>query len=162
MDLTTLAIIGAVGLAVLAVSIFMLNRAWGDFPTRAGRLDDSPAPRAAESSLWPAWDAAPADNEQDNQWGEPRELPAGASSENLIPVENPTVKRLMDKALDQAGSPYATYFLRDGERIYFVASRIADPAQRAQAVRVFEELNRDQGAGPNMVELFQTFRQFGK
>lgn len=148
MDLTTTLLIAVFALAAIGVSAYMLNRAWGDFPGRAGRIDLGPPPAPPSSA--PARVAAPAD---DDPGAADQPLPAGAPEDGLIPVTDPLVRRALEQALERGGGPYATYFIRDGERIYLAAYRIADPAQRAQLTRVFRGLNGGDMTGINLPEI---------
>ena len=134
MDLLTVAIVFGAGLLLLGVVVFMLNRAWGDFPTRlTPPYQEALAPRRSRPDALMASLDSPTD-EEDEEEDEEEELPAGASAENLVPVTHPQVKLAVQQALERGGTPYATYFIREGDRVYLVASRIADPAQRARTV----------------------------
>lgn len=157
MDLATVAIIFVAGLLLLGVIVFMLNRAWGDFPTRlTPPYQDGPARRGAPE------EALLASLDDDEEYEEDERLPAGAASENLIPVTHPQVRLAIMQALERGGTPYATYFIREGERVYLVASRIADPAERARVVRLFQGLNGGDLTGVNMVDMIRTIQQLGR
>lgn len=154
LDLVTVAIIFLAGLVAIGLTMWMLNRAWGNFPSRAGLpptpLSPGPAPYDA---------AAPADE----AWlDESVELPAGAPADGLVPVTHPMVVRAVQQAMDRPGSPYATYFIRDGERVYLALYRIADPAQREQARRLFAGLNSGDFGGSELSDLIRLVQQLGK
>jgi hypothetical protein len=159
MDFATVAIIFVAGLLLLGVIVFMLNRAWGDFPTRlTPPYQDGPARRGSpERAL-----LAPFEDEEEDEEDEEERLPAGAAPENLIPVTHPQVRLAVTQALERGGTPYATYFIREGERVYLVASRIADPAERARVVRLFQGLNGGDLTGLNMVDMIRTIQQLGR
>jgi hypothetical protein len=162
MDLVTVAVIFGAGILLLGVIVFMLNRAWGDFPPRLTPPHEeapSPAPqRFGAGALLGAWEIASIEEDEEEE----EDLPAGASADDLIPVTHPQVKLAVQQAIERGGTPYATYFIRDGERVYLVASRIADPAQRAQAVRLFQGLNSGNLEGSNMIDMIRTIQQLGR
>lgn len=164
MDITTVLVIAALAALAIGVSAFMLNRAWGDFPRRAGPPDSGPSPVPPASS--PAWGAAPADTDDEgdeDEWGEdePR-LPAGAPEGGLIPVTHPLVRRAVEAALERGGSSYATYFIRDGEQIFLAAYRIADPAERDRVTRLFAGLNSGDVSGLDFGEIYSVMQQLGR
>jgi hypothetical protein len=159
MDLVTLAISFVAGLLLLGVIVFMLNRAWGDFPTRlTPPYQDGPAQRGSPEEALLATLEAAEEEEDEEEAG----LPAGASAESLIPVTHPQVKLAVLQALERGGTPYATYFIRDGERVYLVASRIADPVQRERIVRAFQALNGGDLSGVSMIDMVRAMQQLGK
>ncbi len=153
MDLLTIVIIAGAGLVALALVAYMLNRAWGDFPRRAGQLPEQPfsAPPAQTAPYAPFV----AEDEEEPGF-------AGAPQEALIPVTNPMVLRAVNAAMDRGGSPYAAYFLRDGERVFLAAYRIADPLQREQLTRLFEGLNSGNLEGVSPMELIRIINQLGR
>lgn len=159
MDVTTILVIFVAGLIAIGLTAYMLNRAWGDFPGRIGPPGRGPSPAPPSSS--PARAIAPA---EDEAWGEGEEapLPAGAPEGGLIPVTHPMVKRAIESALERGGNPYATYFIRDGERVYFAAYRIADPVERERATRLFQELNGGDFSGVNFSEMLGVIQRLGK
>jgi hypothetical protein len=160
MELMTVAIVFVAGLLLLGVIVFMLNRAWGDFPTRlTPPYQEAPAPRrSAAEALLATWDSGPDEEDEEGEAG----LPAGASAENLIPVTHPQVRLAVLQALERGGTPYATYFIRDGEQVYLVASRIADPAQRDRTVRAFQALNGGDPGGVSLIDMVRTMQQLGR
>lgn len=163
MDITTILIIAVMGLLAIGAAAFMLNRAWGDFPRRVGPLDRGPSPIAPSRS--PAWETAPADDDEgEDGWGEDGEqpLPAGAPEGGLIPVTHPLVQRAVEAALERGGSPYAAYFLRDGERLYLAAYRIADPAEREQAIRLFQGINSGSMASGDLKDMISVIQRLGQ
>ena len=152
MDLTIIALLFVAGLALLGLVLWMLNRAWGDFPSGLGPQAGLPL-----TSL----EAKPTSLAQ----GDPPdsvELPPGAAADDLVLVAHPLVRRAVEQALARGGSPYATFFIRDGERIYLVLSRIADPAQRELARQVFAGINDGNLSGIGLNEIIQLLGQLGK
>lgn len=158
MDLATVVVIFVAGLLALGATVYMLNRAWGDFPRRVG----PPAAGLAPPPLAP-----PPDDDED-AWGEaePGEadppLPAGAPEGELIPVTHPMVRRAVEGALAKGGSPYATYFIRHGDQIYLAAYRIADPIQRARVARLFQELNGGDVSSLDFAAMLKAIQTLGK
>jgi hypothetical protein len=153
LDPITILIIFVAGLLAIGLATYMLNRAWGDFPRRAGRLDaieDRPPFPAPE----------PPDDDDDDE--EEARLPAGAPAEQLIPINEPTVRAAVERALERPGSPYATYFIRDGDQIYLAAFRIADPAQRAQVTHMFQSLNSGDFSALNFSDVISAIQRLGK
>jgi hypothetical protein len=66
-------------------------------------------------------------------------------------------------ALERGGSPYALYFVREGEAVYLVPSRIADPQQRELATRMFASLNSG-GAGGDLPlgDIMRVMQELGR
>ncbi|NTU80333.1 MAG: hypothetical protein HGA45_13315 [Chloroflexales bacterium] len=163
MDLTAVTIIFVAGLIALGLTFWMLNRAWGDFPSRAGPQSGLPptplSPRPA-----PLGTAAPADDNRGVAADDlaPAALPPGTPADGLVLVAHPAVRRAVEQAMERAGSPYATFFIRDGERIYLALYRIADPAQRETARRVFEGLNSGNLNKVGLAEVISMIGQIGK
>lgn len=161
LDPLTIAIIFLAGLVAIGLAAFVLNRAWGDFPTRL-RLPDGTPERSPSPA--PGWETAPTHpGEADApELEEHTPLPAGAPEDELIPVNHPLVKRAVAQALERGGTPYATYFVRHGEQIYLAAYRIADPEQRAQLTRLFLSLNRGELEGIDLGSLIRAVQQLGR
>lgn len=162
-DLPTVAIIFIAGLAAIGLTLWMLNRAWGNFPSRMGPGDGLPPTPLSQGPASPDR-AAPADDEHEDE-GEDDEggrLPAGAPAEGLVEVSNPMVLRAVQQAMERPGSPYSTYFIRDGERVFLALHRIADPGDREAARRAFEGLNSGDVGGIDMVELMRAIGRLGK
>lgn len=149
-DPLTVAIIFVAGLLAIGLTAWMLNRAWGNFPTRAG------LPPTPLSPMPPGVPEDEGEGEEDD------DLPAGASPANLVEVSNPMVLRAVQQAMDRPGSPYSTLFIRDGERVFLVLSRIADPAQRETARRLFTGLNTGDLEGVEVGDLMRMLSQLGK
>ncbi|MEI7770176.1 MAG: hypothetical protein WCI67_09325 [Chloroflexales bacterium] len=148
MDLIIFASIVGVGLIIFLVVLVMLNRAWGDFPGRISGLPPPPPPRPA-----PPLAATPLAAEMTDI------TPNGG----LVPVNHPLVRRAVMAALERGGSPYALYFIKDGEVIYLVPTRIADPQQREQATRLFASMNASNGdATPPLAEAIRVIQELGK
>jgi hypothetical protein len=152
MDLVTVAVLGAAGLVALGLIFFMLNRAWGDFPGRAG-----PQPSSTRSGPGnPVW---PGQLDKDMAPLEPRELPAGAPEGGLIAVEHPLVRQAIEQSMQQGGSPYAAYFVRDGETIYLNLARIADPGQRERIANLVREVNGKQSNDISMMDSIRAVQE---
>lgn len=171
MDLLTVAIIFVAGLLLFGLIIFMLNRAWGDFPSRLSPpQEEAPAPprHYGADALLGAWEAPPTwvdegdEEDEENEDDEELQLPAGAPAEYLIPVTHPQVKLVVQQALERGGTPYAAYFIREGEQVYLVASRIADPALRARTIQLFQGLNSGDMSGGSLIDMLRTIQQLGR
>lgn len=138
----------AVGLLLAVIMLVMLNRAWGNFPGPiSGIPPDQPTPsRAAAPS-------APLDNTLEV-------TPNGG----MVPVNHPLLRRAVMAALERGGSPYALYFIRDGEAVYLIPSRIADPQQREQLTRLFTAMDStNSGEGlPPLGEAIRMIQKMGK
>ncbi|WP_129627503.1 hypothetical protein [Candidatus Oscillochloris fontis] len=124
MDWTLVAIFIVAGLVLIVFVLVMLNRAWGNFPSRGGEfssptLPPSPSPLASAT------------------------LPDSAPDVGLVPVIHPMVRNAVLSALERGGSPYSIYFVKEGESVYLVPTRIADPQQREVLTRMFTALNSD-------------------
>ncbi len=153
MELIIFAGVVGVGLVVAVVVLVMLNRAWGNFPGPISGLPpmmplDQPTPsRAAVPSapLADTHEVAPDD-------------------ELLVPVNHPLVRRAVMAALERGGSPYALYFVRDGEEIYLVPTRIADPQQREQLMRLFTSMNTNSSGDtmPSLGEAIRLIQEMGR
>lgn len=159
-DPLTVAIMFGAGLIALGLTFWMLNRAWGDFPGRAGL---PPTYSAERPGLGPPPDTGAAkmrDNGGDEQ--ALPDLPAGAPADGLVPVTHPAVRRAVEAALERGGSPYATYFVRHGERIYLALYRIADPGQREAARRMVEGLNGGEIGDASLAESIRVIQQLSR
>ena len=141
------------GRVVAVVVLVMLNRAWGNFPGPISGLPpmmplDQPTPsRAAVPS------APLADTHE-----------VTPDDELLVPVNHPLVRRAVMAALERGGSPYALYFVRDGEEIYLVPTRIADPQQREQLMRLFTSMNTNSSGDtmPSLGEAIRLIQEMGR
>jgi hypothetical protein len=153
-DITTILIIAGLGLVTILVAAYMLNRAWGDFPGRVGPTQRGPSPVPPPSSLA----GAPAQRDDRGEDAE-ASLPAGVPEGGLVPITHPLVLRAVENALERGGSPYATYFIRHGERVFLAAYRIADPAERERVTRVFEGLNSEGLTGVNFDDVIGALRR---
>ncbi|MEI6778496.1 MAG: hypothetical protein WCK70_16485 [Chloroflexales bacterium] len=149
MDWMLITGIVAVGLLLAVIVLVMLNRAWGNFPGPiSGIPSDQPLPsRAAAPS-------APLDNALEEM------TPNGG----MVPVNHPLLRRAVMAALERGGSPYALYFIRDGEAVYLIPSRIADPQQREQLTRLFTAMDStSNGEGlPSLGEAIRMIQEMGK
>lgn len=138
MDLTTILILGGLALAVIVAAMWALRRAWGDFPSRAGRMPPAgmAAPGMSRSPAAPPFDMqevpeaalAPAPSES-------AAVPGG-----LVPIENPMVRRAAEAAL-QRDDRAARYIVRDGDKLYFSFDQIADPLERQAAYELMRRFN---------------------
>lgn len=155
MDLPTIAIIVVAGLLAIGITAYMLNRAWGDFPSRVGQLPPD-LPSGPQRRLGAM---APVDEEEEAE----EDTPTGwASREDMIPITNPVVVRAVNAALDRGGGPYTMFFTREGDQVYFAAYRVPDPAQREQLTRLFKGLNAGDLEGVSLVEVMRMMGQLGR
>lgn len=152
MDPLILILIVGGGALLTVIALVMLNRAWGDFPGRISRPDMGQPPVQIPTS--PGFTAPVYDEEG--------ELPAGSPADGLILVTHPLARRAIMQALERGGSPYAAYFVRDGEKVYLAAHRISDPQQRAVAVRTFQAMSGDGPADLSIQEMIRAINQLGK
>jgi hypothetical protein len=142
----------AAGLIVILIVIVMLNRAWGDFPGRVSGLPPSMPPTTSQPP--PPMSLAP-------QMAEEPPM-AGAPAGGLVPVSHPMVRQAVLAAMERGGSPYALYFIREGEAVYLVPGRIADPQQRAMVARMFTSLNEGGGGGLPLGDMMRVIQELGK
>jgi hypothetical protein len=152
MDLLTIAIIVVAGLLAIGISAYMLNRAWGNFPSRIGQLppDLPPTPQRPLGAALP--------HEEETETDE--ELPTGwESREDMIPITNPLVVWAIDAALVRDGGPYATFFTSEGDQMFFAAYRVPDPAQREELTRLFKELNAGELEEVSLDEVMRVMSQ---
>jgi hypothetical protein len=148
-------VIGAVaaGLLVILIVIVMLNRAWGDFPGRVSGLPPSMPPTISQP---------PAPMSSAPQMAEEPPM-AGAPAGGLVPVSHPMVRRAVLAAMERGGSPYALYFIRDGEAVYLVPGRIADPQQRELVTRTFTSLHEGKAGGDLPIgDMMRVIQELGK
>lgn len=152
MDLLTIAIIVVAGLLAIGISAYMLNRAWGNFPSRIGQLppDLPPAPQRRLGAALPREEETETDEELPTGW---------ETREDMVPVTNPLVARAIHAALDRGGGAYATFFTREGDQVFFTAYRVPDPAQREQLARLFKGLNAGELEGVSLVEVMRVMSQ---
>lgn len=163
MDWNIFLIIVAVGVVLLGFAAWMLHRSWGDFPKKLN-VHELETPIKREFS----WAAQRSDDDDDNddddddhEWAE-RSLPAGAPDDGMILVTHPGVRNAITQAIERGGSPYASYFVRDGDRIYLAAYRISDPDQRAQVTQLFQSINNGEIGGLSIYDLLQVLKRFGR
>ena len=156
MEIVTVAILVLAGLAVLGLAAFMLNRAWGDFP-KTSALPGGPPPSTRGGPGKLARPDPPADDDLEPLG--PRELPAGAPAGSLIAVEHPLVRRAIEQSMQKGGSPYAAYFIRQGDAVYVNLARIADPAQRERIAAMLHEVNGKGSSGMSMTELMRAVQE---
>lgn len=132
MDLLMVVIIFVAGLFTIGVAAYMLNRAWGDFPsqiTLPPEVFSSSAPSRRSEATPGAWEEQE-DEEESTQ-----------TFSDHVPVTHPVMRRAISDALDRGGSPFATYFIRNGDAIFFVPERVPDPEQREQLRQIFQGLH---------------------
>ncbi|HMQ31388.1 MAG TPA: hypothetical protein PKD53_11705 [Chloroflexaceae bacterium] len=158
-DLPTVAIMFLAGLVAIGLTLWMLNRAWGNFPSRMGPGDGLP-PTPLSQGPASRHQAAPADDEDEDD--EDDALPAGAPAEGLVEVTHPMVLRAVRQSMERPGSPYSTYFIADGERVFLALHRIADPDDREAARRAFQGLNSGDVGGIDLIELMRAIGRLGK
>lgn len=150
MDMLIIVAIGAlVALAVL-VTVIMLRRSWGDFPTRSSLPTMPPQPSSTGAPGNPDVRFDPRIHAKNangtTEFGmfntaAGAEVSSGAGG--LVPITNPHIRRAAEQALRQ-NDQAARYFMRDGEQIYFNANAIADPHERQTAYRVMQRLGTDE------------------
>ncbi len=165
-NLTTVAIIFFAGLVALGLTLWMLNRAWGDFPSRVGPGDGRPLALHAQGLALAAEDEDEDDDEydddEDDDEDEDDDLPAGAPAESLIEITHPVVRRAVQQALERPGSPSGTFFIRNGERVFLALYRIADPHERELVRDIFEGLNRGDTSDVELVDLLRALNRLGQ
>lgn len=146
-------------LIVLAITLMMLNRAWGEFPGRAGMPSASPQPesRPTPSLIWQSVDDAfDADDEEPGS--------GSLQTSGLIPVLNPVIRRAVEHALERGGSSYALYFVREGDNLFLNLDRIPDPETRLKLARTFHSLNNGDAdlPGLSLGEMIRAIGQLGR
>jgi hypothetical protein len=161
MDWNVFLIIVAAGMILLALTAWMLHRSWGDFPRQLNVHQFEPPAKRAPSWANQTNDDDDDDDDDDDEWAE-RSLPAGAPDDGMILVTHPGVRNAITQAIERGGSPYASYFVRDGDQIYLAAYRISDPDQRAQVTQLFQSINNGEIGGLSIYDLLQVLRRFGR
>src|SRR5262245_45261700 len=138
-DAAFIVLVAVVILALVAIVAFMLNRSWGNFPSRSGLPStDSASPwtplrAAAPPTVWSAdQPSAEEDGEEDEEDGEEDEEDIQESADppaagGLVRIEHPLVRRAAEAAL-RKGGPMTKYIVGDGDQIYFNFDAISDPA----------------------------------
>jgi hypothetical protein len=155
MDLLTIAIIVLAGLLAIGISAYMLNRAWGNVPSRIGQVPPEAlsAPQRRLGASLPLEEETETDEEAPTGW---------ESREDMIPITHPIVLRAINAALDRGGGPSAACFARDGDQVFFAAYRVPDPAQREQLTRLFKGMNAGELEGVSLVEVMRVMSQLGR
>ncbi|NTV65743.1 MAG: hypothetical protein HGA65_19725 [Oscillochloris sp.] len=123
MDWTLVAIMVGGGLTLILIVAVILNRAWGNFPGPASGLPPT-MPPSTPTFVPPATPSPP-------------DLPAGAPIGGMVPITHPLIRQALLKGMERGGSPYISYFIKDGEQIYLLPDRIADLKQREDITRLF-------------------------
>ncbi len=150
MDWMLVAGIVAVGAIMVVVVLVMLNRAWGDFPGRISGLPPAQPPSPGQGQ--PPLAGPPAIGE----------LSAGAPAGGLVPVTHPLIRQAILTAMARGGTPYATYFIKDGEAVYLVPGRIADPQQRENMTRLFASINSGDSNSISFSEVIRVVQEMTK
>ena len=138
MDLTTILIIAGFAIVAVGAVLWMLRRAWGDFPNRAGMPPpaDMPTYDPVDGSFTSATPSSPAT---------PPVLPSAIEAQpvppGLVPIENPMVLRAAEAAIKKGDPRAARYIVRDGGKLYFSFDQIADPTERQVAYDMMRRLN---------------------
>jgi hypothetical protein len=153
-----LGIVGG-GLILILIVVLMLNRAWGSFGQTSGLppaqppLPPAPPPikLSSLSSELPS-----------NPPPEQGQLPAGAPEGSMVPVTHPLVRQAVIAAIERGGNPTATYFIKDGDAVYLVPSRIADLQQRQIALRIFTSLNQGDGGNISFKDIIRVVQELGR
>lgn len=159
MDSSTMLILGALAAIVVAVGLWALNRAWGDFPGRAGQLPPEPKPPSAQQRQ--SRSRADLTLRNLDAPGLPPVMPPPSqyrsdASAQRVPIEHPLVRRAAEAAL-MRGDQLARYIVREGDRLYFDFEQISDPAQRQAAYDLMRRFNAGQQV--NIREVMTLFRE---
>jgi hypothetical protein len=157
MDLILIVGIVGVGLIIFAVVAVMLNRAWGDFPGRISGLPPT-MPTSQPPSSRPSSFSAPSMSDAPPMADTLDITPNG----EMIPINHPLVRKAVVASLERGGSPYALYFIKDGEAIYLVPSRIADQQQREVVTRLFTSLNNDSDGSLSFGDVIRVMQDLGR
>ncbi|WP_129674188.1 hypothetical protein [Candidatus Chloroploca sp. Khr17] len=138
-------VVGA--LSLLALTIWMLNRAWGEnFPGSGGTLPSELLDQyQVTTSHRPQVEPTRHEDDLSSWWAndddEQTQGPAGSPTSEMVEITHTAVRQAILTSLERGGSPYATFFVQDDDKVYLALYRIHDPAQRATAQRVVEGLN---------------------
>ncbi|GIV96649.1 MAG: hypothetical protein KatS3mg057_1306 [Herpetosiphonaceae bacterium] len=154
MDETMLVMIVLGGLGVLALMVLMLNRSWGNFPTRPSQPFEQQSPEPWRSG----WETDGAITGQISSVDQP----AHGTTEpipGLIPIEHPMVQRAAQNAL-RKGDKTARFIVQDGDRLYLSLDHISDPEQRRIAYEVLRRFNA--GENIDIRSFFTVIRQIFK
>lgn len=150
MNLYIFAGVMAIGLIIILVVVFILNRAWGDFPGRVAGLPPPITPNMPP-------------NPPTNSFSPTLEGFARSDTEaTLVSVQHPLVKRAVLAALERGGSPYALYFVKEGDLVYFVPNRVADMQQRDVLIRMFNSLNSDDDNNISFADIIRVLQELGR
>ena len=142
MDLTTILIIAGFAIVAVGAVLWMLRRAWGDFPNRAGMQPPTgmAAPGISRQPSMPAYD--PVDGSFANiASATPSVSEATPVPPGLVPIENPMVLRAAEAAMQKGDQRATRYIVRDGGKLYFSFDQIADPTERQVAYDMMRRLN---------------------
>jgi hypothetical protein len=144
MDLTTILILGGVALMAVVAALWMLRRAWGDFPSRAGMLPPAATGRQPSIPTYNPVDGSftsAAPSALETQSDSPSALETQPAPPGLVPIENPMVLRAAEAAMKKGDQRAARYIVRDGGKLYFSFDQIADPTERQVAYDMMRRLN---------------------
>ncbi len=127
MSLELLLIIGVVGCVLIALTLYAINRSWGDFPNGA-----TLSPRDLS-----AYQTHNQREIRSNDWfadpptTAPPDAPPPADTD-LVLITNPLIRQVAEQALQRGGN-VARAIVRQGDQLYFSFAHISDPAQRRAA-----------------------------
>lgn len=144
MELTTILIVAGVAIIAVVAALWMLRRAWGDFPSRAGMLPPAGISRQPSMPTYDPVDASftsAAPSALEAQSVSPISTEATPAPPGLVPIENPMVLRAAEAAVKKGDQRAARYIVRDGGKLYFSFDQIADPTERQAAYDMMRRLN---------------------
>jgi hypothetical protein len=81
---------------------------------------------------------------------------------SMVPVTHPMLRQAVMAAMERGGSAYALYFIKDGETLYLVPSRIADPQQRERVTRLFASIHSGDSSSFSFSEVIQVVQEMTK
>jgi hypothetical protein len=138
MDISTFLILGAIGLLLIGLVLYMLNRSWGDSLPRHYELPTAehtytPPARRLQREL----DAAPPDDapyqdEMDEAEPDPDAAPELIPTEGLILIDHPLLVQAVERSL-RDGGPATRYVVREDDQLYLSLDLIEDPVHRREA-----------------------------
>jgi hypothetical protein len=156
MDWLPFLFIFGIGAIVITVVLFMLNRAWGDFP---GRISALPPPLEAASPRRAGWSP-----EEDDDLADAAIPDAAPPTEGSIVIQHPLVRQAAIQAIERGGvdNPYIHYLYRRGEDVYLNLDAIPNPQQRARIAQVIHTTNNGGEVGLSMIEVIRAISQLGR
>lgn len=135
MDTTTVIILAVTALAMLGGAVYMLNRSWGDFPSRIALPPEQEAPARPRSD----WTAADTEEAAIHEAAPAQGAPLIVGG--LMPIEHPMLRQAALRALAENNTT-AQYIVQDGDKLYLALDRISDPQQRFAAERAIQILQQ--------------------